>query len=249
MTTKKNTAGEDLIKPVRLPLVLNRKNIDPQREEIPVIKNRYRKKNFNSVRGFFSNQNMQSPSNQLYKMENDENMDEALREKRRTDELEIVKTWLKHKRMECKSLNNIINKYRDDSGKYKNSVQKLPFTIKSLHWKPQWYYTSYASSDIMITYKYVSWFFCSPVPRCTCRARLAASVPLFCPALFSRVKLSGLGTFPAPFGSISPPQSSTVFFAHLFTLFVSSALLHASSITTFFLSKAFLRVLLPLFAF
>ena len=113
--------------------MLNRKNIDPQREEIPVIKNRYRKKNFNSVRGFFSNQNIQSPSNQLYKVENDENMDEGLREKRRTDELEIVKTWLKHKRMECKSLNNIINKYRDDSGKYKNSVQKLPFTIKSLH--------------------------------------------------------------------------------------------------------------------
>ena len=133
MGSKKNTV-HDINKPMKLPLLLNRQNIDPQREDVPVIKNRYRKKNFNSVRGFFSNKNIQSPTNQMYKMENDnENIDEGLLEKRRTDELEIVKTWLNHKRMECKSLNNIINKYRDDSGKYKNSIQKLPFTIKSLH--------------------------------------------------------------------------------------------------------------------
>ena len=31
--------------------------------------------------------------------------------------MEIVKSWLKHKRMECKSLNNIINKFKDDKMK------------------------------------------------------------------------------------------------------------------------------------
>mgnify|MGYP001168736047 FL=1 len=46
--------------------------------------------------------------------------------------MEVIRSWLTKKKLECKSLQIILNKYRDDSGKYSSNTHIFPFKIKTL---------------------------------------------------------------------------------------------------------------------